>query len=30
VPGADRVTVQARVAEAVLAELARYLRELRG
>jgi nicotinamide-nucleotide amidase len=30
VPGADRVTVQARVAEAVLAELVRYLREVRG
>ncbi len=30
VPGADRVTVQERVAEAVLAELAKYLRELRG
>ena len=30
VPGADRVTVQARVAEAVLVELVNYLRELRG
>lgn len=30
VPGADRVTVQERVAEGVLVELARYLRELRG
>lgn len=30
VPGADRVTVQTRVADAVLAELVRYLRELRG
>ena len=30
VPGADRVTAQTRVAEAVLAELVRYLRELRG
>ncbi len=30
VPGADRVTVQARVAEAVLAELVKYLRESRG
>jgi len=30
VPGADRVTVQTRVAEAVLVELVRYLRELRG
>ncbi len=29
VPGADRVTVQARVAETVLAELVRYLRETR-
>jgi hypothetical protein len=27
VPGADRVTVQTRVAEAVLVELVRYLRE---
>lgn len=30
VPGADRVTVQERVAEVVLVELAKYLRELRG
>jgi nicotinamide-nucleotide amidase len=30
VPGADRVTVQARVAEAVLVELVNYLREGRG
>lgn len=30
VPGADRVTVQERVAEGVLAELVLYLRELRG
>ncbi len=30
VPGAGRVTVQERVAEAVLAELAKYLRELRA
>ena len=30
VPGADRVTVQSRVAEAVLGELVRYLREVRG
>jgi nicotinamide-nucleotide amidase len=30
VPGADRVTVQERVAETVLAELAKYLRELRS
>ncbi len=30
VPGADRVTAQARVAETVLAELVRYLRERRG
>jgi nicotinamide-nucleotide amidase len=30
VPGADRVTVQARVAEVVLAEVVRYLREARG
>lgn len=30
VPGADRVTVQTRVAEAVLLELVRYLREVRG
>jgi nicotinamide-nucleotide amidase len=30
VPDADRVTVQARVADTVLAELVRYLRELRG
>lgn len=29
VPGADRVTVQTRVAEAVLQELVNYLRELR-
>jgi nicotinamide-nucleotide amidase len=29
VPGADRVTVQARVAETVLAELVKYLRESR-
>jgi nicotinamide-nucleotide amidase len=29
VPGADRVTVQARVAETVLAELVKYLRETR-
>ncbi len=30
VPGADRVTVQARVAEAVLTELVKYLREIRA
>jgi nicotinamide-nucleotide amidase len=30
VPGADRVTVQVRVADAVLIELVKYLRELRG
>lgn len=30
VPGADRVTVQTRVAEAVLTELVGYLREVRG
>lgn len=30
VPGADRVTVQERVAEAVLVELVNYLREVRG
>jgi nicotinamide-nucleotide amidase len=30
VPGADRVTVQTRVAEAVVVELVNYLRELRG
>jgi nicotinamide-nucleotide amidase len=30
VPGADRVTVQERVAEAVLVELVNYLREGRG
>jgi nicotinamide-nucleotide amidase len=30
VPGADRITVQARVAEAVLGELVQYLRETRG
>lgn len=30
VPGADRVTVQARVAETVLQELVQYLREFRG
>ena len=30
VPGADRGTVQARVADAVLQELVRYLRETRG
>ena len=30
VPGADRVTVQERVAEAVLTELVNYLRETRG
>lgn len=30
VPGADRVTVQTRVAEAVLVELVQYLRELRS
>lgn len=30
VPGADRITAQERVAEAVLAELVNYLRELRG
>ena len=30
VPGADRVTVQAKVAEAMLAELVSYLRETRG
>ncbi len=30
VPGADRVTVQERVAEAVLQELVQYLREVRG
>ncbi len=30
VPGADRVTVQARVAETVLAELVKYLQESRG
>lgn len=30
VPGADRVTVQERVAEGVLTELVNYLRELRG
>jgi len=30
VPGADRVTVQERVAETVLGELVRYLRETRG
>jgi nicotinamide-nucleotide amidase len=30
VPGADRVTVQERVADAVLAELVNYLTELRG
>jgi nicotinamide-nucleotide amidase len=30
VPGADRVTVQARVADAVLIELVNYLRESRG
>lgn len=29
VPGADRLTVQARVADTVLAELVKYLRELR-
>lgn len=29
-PGADRVTVQEKVAEAVLAELVNYLRETRG
>jgi nicotinamide-nucleotide amidase len=30
VPGADRVTVQERVADAVLRELVAYLREVRG
>jgi len=30
VPDADRVTVQARVADAVLGELVKYLREVRG
>lgn len=30
VPGADRVTVQEKVTEAVLAELVNYLRETRG
>lgn len=30
VPGSDRIAVQERVAEGVLVELARYLRELRG
>jgi nicotinamide-nucleotide amidase len=30
VPGADRVTVQTRVAETVLGELVKYLRETRG
>jgi nicotinamide-nucleotide amidase len=30
VPGADRVTVQTRVAETVLGELVKYLREVRG
>jgi hypothetical protein len=30
VPGADRVTVQEKVAEAMLAELVNYLRETRG
>jgi len=30
VPGADRVTVQERVADAVLQELVQYLREVRG
>lgn len=30
VPDADRVTVQARVADAVLGELVKYLRETRG
>ncbi len=30
VPGADRVTVQERVAETVLGELVKYLRELRA
>ncbi len=30
VPGADRITVQERVAEGVLIELANYLREMRG
>lgn len=30
VPGADRVTVQTRVAEAVLVELVNYLREVRS
>ena len=30
VPGADRTTVQARVAEGVLTELLKYLRELRA
>jgi nicotinamide-nucleotide amidase len=30
VPGADRITVQERVAEAVLTELVNYLRELRS
>ncbi|RXK54785.1 CinA family protein [Oleiharenicola lentus] len=30
IPGADRVTVQERVAEAVLAEVVNYLRQFRG
>jgi nicotinamide-nucleotide amidase len=30
VPGADRITVQARVADAVLGELVKYLRETRA
>ena len=30
VPGADRITVQARVADVVIGELVKYLRETRG